>query len=268
MIESARSVSQFTSPMAVRAAWESQEFRVLNLGCGHKTSAHGSVLNVDWSPFLRLRGSRVLSWLAPRLLSGKRREQFLHIPVNVLALDLSRGLPFANSSVDVIYHSHMLEHLPREAAAGFFREIRRVLKPRGFHRMVVPDLAQIAQRYVASYLSIESGSDRDEQHDCAIGDLLEQSVREVPAGFVNLEGWRRRMAMAVFGDARRRGEVHRWMYDFHSLRYLLRLTGFENVSRTRYDHSDIPGWEHLGFDLWSGREEPPDSLYVEARRLD
>jgi predicted SAM-dependent methyltransferase len=57
-----------------------------------------------------------------------------------LWLDLRRDLPFPDSSVAVAYCSHTLEHLFPEDALKLLREIRRVLKPDGIARIVVPDV--------------------------------------------------------------------------------------------------------------------------------
>jgi SAM-dependent methyltransferase len=255
----------FRTPAVVRRTWESQQYRVLNLGCGHKTSSNPAVLNVDWAPYLRLRSHRTTHWLALRLLRGRRRQQYQDLPTNVLAADLSKGLPFEDGSIDVVYHSHMLEHLPREVAPAFFRDVWRVLRPGGHHRIVVPDLSILADRYMSSYGAASRGGS-DPQHERAIEDLLEQSIRKVPAGLATLPAWQRRVAMALFGDARQRGEVHLWMYDSASLARLLEQTGFAAVTRGGFDSSAIPEWPGIGLDYWSTREAPPDSLYMEARR--
>ena len=90
--------------------------KVLNLGCGHKVSAHPDVVNIDWSMHLRIRKSRLLSLMAPVVLSEARRQRLARLPPNILAHDLSRGIPFPEGSVDVIFHSNVLEHLDREVA--------------------------------------------------------------------------------------------------------------------------------------------------------
>jgi SAM-dependent methyltransferase len=53
---------------------------------------------------------------------------------SVLA-DITR-LPFASASFDVIYCSHVLEHIPDDRAA--MRELRRTLKPSGWSILQVP----------------------------------------------------------------------------------------------------------------------------------
>jgi predicted SAM-dependent methyltransferase len=50
-------------------------------------------------------------------------------------------LPFDDNSIELIYCSHTLEHVPDEAAAYFFSEASRVLKNKGgTMRILVPDM--------------------------------------------------------------------------------------------------------------------------------
>jgi len=55
--------------------------------------------------------------------------------------DLAAGapLPFADGSVEFIYTSHTLEHLPEAAVYRFLEESNRVLAPGGGIRITVPD---------------------------------------------------------------------------------------------------------------------------------
>lgn len=64
-----------------------------------------------------------------------------------LAWNLAHGLPFPDASADAIFHEHLLEHLPLEAAAKLIEESHRVLSPGGVMRIAVPD----AGRYLLSY---------------------------------------------------------------------------------------------------------------------
>ncbi|VUX46358.1 Methyltransferase domain-containing protein (fragment) [Candidatus Defluviicoccus seviourii] len=45
--------------------------------------------------------------------------------------DATRIIPEPSGSVEVVYSSHMVEHLGREEAQGFFVEALRVLRPGG-----------------------------------------------------------------------------------------------------------------------------------------
>lgn len=67
---------------------------------------------------------------------------------SVVAHDLSTGIPLPNASCEVVYHSHVLEHLKRSDAQFFMRECFRVLKPGGILRVAVPDLEQVCRQYL------------------------------------------------------------------------------------------------------------------------
>lgn len=99
------------------------------------------------------------------------------------AVDLSQGIPFPDQSFSVVYHSHFLEHLPKQAAVDLLRECCRVLIPGGVIRVVVPDLEQI----VRTYLSILDMKPEDNpvlqcDYDWISLELLDQLVREFPGG--------------------------------------------------------------------------------------
>lgn len=63
-------------------------------------------------------------------------------------LDIKDGveagkLPYADESVDEIYASHVLEHIPHARTALVLQEWRRVLKPGGVVRIAVPDFDKL-----------------------------------------------------------------------------------------------------------------------------
>lgn len=97
-----------------------QPSNLLNLGCGRRF--HRAWTNVDF---------------------------FAYDPM-ILPHDLTTGLPFDDGRFDVVYHSHVLEHFSRPAGRRFLAECRRVLRPGGLLRVVVPDLEKLANRYLAA----------------------------------------------------------------------------------------------------------------------
>lgn len=90
--------------------------------------------------YLRLKRSRFGQLLAPIILDQERLHKFRSIPDNIIVHNLAKGIPFPDGSVDVVYHSHLLEHLDRDVAERFLREVQRVLRLGGIQRIVVPDL--------------------------------------------------------------------------------------------------------------------------------
>lgn len=223
------------------------------------------MINVDWSFYLRLRKLGIVGRAASRIMDSERRARFESIPDNIVVHDLSRGIPFLDASADAVYHSHMLEHLDRALAAEFMTEVRRVLKPGGLQRIVVPDLERLC-RAIVEHLE-RCGEPRERaHHDELVAALLEQSVRGESMATRGRRGLLAIVEKALVGDARRRGETHQWMYDWANLTALLEDTGFEEVQAHDHAGSSIPGWSAYGLDLdEAGDPHKPGSLYVEAR---
>lgn len=128
--------------------------RYLNIGCGEKY--HHDWVNID------------LASKSPLVLEH-----------NIL-----NGLPFADNEFEVLYHSQVLEHLPRGKAEFFMRECFRVLVPSGILRVVVPDLENMAREYL-KHLERCKGmcSPLDEaNYDWIMLELYDQAVRNESGG--------------------------------------------------------------------------------------
>lgn len=237
---------------------------VLNLGCGYQTSERCT--NIDWSVPIRLKGSRLGRRIAPLVLDGERRRAYDAIAGEVLRHDLRKGIPFADGVADAVYHSHLLEHLDRDAVPGFLAEVKRVLKPGGIHRIVVPDLEVDARAYVASLEAALAGKESAADHEQAVRVLIEQMVRREAYWTAQRTGVRRKVENAVLGDARKRGETHQWMWDRVSLPAELLAAGFTDPQVLTNTESQIPDWRSYGLDETpDGVEYKPGSMYVEAR---
>jgi len=82
-------------------------------------------------------------------------------------------LPFEDGTVDVIYCSHFIEHIPLVRIPGFLAECYRILKPqKGIARFVLPDLEEICGEYLRQR---ESGNHA--KADFVVMELLDQCVR-------------------------------------------------------------------------------------------
>lgn len=204
--------------------------RVLNLGCGTKTSGCPDVVNIDCSVYLRIRRNPLLRSAVPLFLCGARLERYRSLLANILVHDLSRGLPFESNSVDVVYHSHMLEHLDRAIVPGFLAEVLRVLKPGGIQRVVVPDLEVLCGRYLEHLAACQSDRREIARHDSLVAAFLEQSVRKESDATSRQGPVRRFLENLLLGDARRRGAMHQWMYDRCNLGAVLEEAGYRDVS--------------------------------------
>lgn len=241
--------------------------KILNLGCGTKTSPSPEVINIDWSIYFRIKKSIVLTYLTKPFVKGGRLKRLRNLRGTILAHDLRKGIPFPPDSIDVVYHSHFLEHLDREDARKFLIEVRRVLKPNGIHRIVIPDLEKLCRRYVA-HIEIclnKTNTQEAARHDAYVADIVEQMVRREEYSTSQQPPLRRFVENLILGDSRRRGGTHQWMYDRINLAYLLKEVGFRCISFHRYDSSNIPHWNKYALDVdeWSN-EYKPESFYVES----
>jgi len=74
--------------------------------------------------------------------------------------DIRNRLPFSDNSVDVVYHSHVLEHLGKSEGQKFIAECLRVLRSGGIIRIAIPDLEQICREYL---INLEKGFASNDQ---------------------------------------------------------------------------------------------------------
>lgn len=194
--------------------------------------------NLDNSFSVRAARFPGLAHLARRVgLIDYRQYEFIQFirRSHITYADVKNALPFEEGSVEVLYSSHMLEHLDRKAAGIFLSEAYRVLKEGGVIRLVVPDLSALVTKYTTS-------GDAD--------NFVASLFMSQPFPVTWQESIRQRVAL--FRD-------HRWMYDGHSLSSLLRRHGFVDTQCVTAGETRIvdPG----DLDL---RERECESVYVEA----
>jgi predicted SAM-dependent methyltransferase len=129
--------------------------RFLNLGCGQRFCTGPIWVNVD--------------------CTSDSNE--------VLAADLLHGIGFPDSSFDLVYHSHVLEHFPRDHGQVFLGECFRVLKPGGVLRVVVPDLECLARDYLEALDRAAAGEPNwDLNHEWMVVEMYDQTVRDRSGG--------------------------------------------------------------------------------------
>jgi len=238
---------------------------ILNLGCGTKASKNKNVINIDWSVYLRIRRNNILRPFIPLLICGERLKKLTSIPDNILVHNLKKGIPFSSDSIDAVYHSHMLEHFDKGIAETFLLEVKRVLKPGGIHRIVVPDFERACRAYIEHVDSCKKNQCEINNHDAYIASLIEMSVRKEAYGTSQQRPLRRFIENIVLGDARKRGETHQWMYDRVSLEAKLSKFGYKKITLQDYNTSMIENWADYGLDVDEyGNQYKPGSLYMEA----
>lgn len=220
---------------------------------------------------------------------------------SVERFDVRKRLPFGDASVDFVYHSHLLEHLPLDDAHAFLLECHRILKPGGAIRVAVPDLEGICRRYLLEFDAAAHGDpDAEIRKEWMALEMLDQAARHSSGGemlrwwaqspvpqedfIVERNGDEAREGMASakrnppptefesddpleVGRFRLSGEAHRRMYDRLSLAKALRLAGFKSPRKVDCTESAIPGFSGFMLDNDDqGRPRKPDSLFMEADR--
>jgi len=211
----------------------------VNLGCGD--TAPGGWVNCDSSWHAQLSKLTFVHQAIKKM--GLVTEA--RWPGNVRYLSLGKRFPWKEGSVDVVYASHVFEHLDQRVADNFIRECMRVLKRGGVLRIVVPDLLYHAKKYVNSTIDGVSGA----EEFLAITNLRLPVARGLLHNAYNL----------MLGHP----SLHKQMYDWTTLRQTIESYGFMNVRQLSHGISesienilDVEG-HGTGYD---------GSLYLEASR--
>jgi len=198
----------------------------LNLGCG--PNAPAGWLNVDgsWNAWFSNHRHLRKALEMTRLISPNQGAQW---KVHPIVHDLRKPLPFRESSFSAIYASHVLEHLYLVEAQRVLSECKRILKPGGVLRLVVPDLHSV----VLDYLKKKIGNNGALSSELSAADHLNEKLRfrspAPPEGNFLFKFY------AISKDF----HSHKWMYDSESLTRYVELAGFQNVLEKTFLKSEI-----------------------------
>jgi len=107
----------------------------LNFGAGVPLEGW---INLDASPLFFF--PRIFHRVLHLLNLVKRSKFFLNSHYRYFVLNKENKLPLEDNSINVIYCSHVLEHLHNENIQFLLDEFYRILKPNGVVRILVPDL--------------------------------------------------------------------------------------------------------------------------------
>lgn len=204
----------------------------LNLGCG--PNAPVGWVNVDgsWNAWFsnhrHLRKALVTIGLIPPNFGAEWK-------VRPLVHDLSKPLPFPANSISAVYASHVLEHLYLVDAQKLLDQCKRVLRPGGVIRLVVPDLHAMA----LNYLGKKNSSSSSVAENAAAADHLNERL-----AFRNPSPPTGNIVFKLY-SLWKNFHSHKWMYDGESLAYYLKLAGFQEVSEREFRQSAIPGIEEV-----------------------
>jgi SAM-dependent methyltransferase len=152
--------------------------------------------------------------------------------------DIVKGLPEKNKGVDLIYSSHVLEHLSFVDMHKAIENVYQYLKPGGVFRCVLPDMERYCKRY------IESESPE------AIHELLRKSMLGMNKRSVGVCA----TLQYILGGSR-----HLWMWDYKALKVSLEGAGFTEIRRAYFGDS-----KHPEFCTVEDEDRWQDELGIEA----
>lgn len=178
----------------------------IQYGCG--LSAVAGWRNFDGSPTLFIQRLPVIG----KYLTHGR----VTFPTIVEFGDITKQMPFQDGEVDYVYCSHVLEHLSLSDLRRALAETRRILKPGGVFRGVLPDLRILAQRYVA------------EDNSTASNEFMRATM-------LGMESRKRGLAGILESTLGNSG--HLWMWDYKGLAVELRNAGFSDVHEAKFSDS-------------------------------
>lgn len=176
-------------------------FKKMNLGCG--VNLIKGYLNIGyWS---NLEADGIYKDLAGNLGT----YMFNH--------DLVKGIPAEDESLDVIYHSHFLEHLSYKEGIKLLNEVHQKLVVGGVHRIIVPDM----ELWIKSYYN---------KDDFFIDKYREEVLKD------DFEIYQPRGA-AFMGMLH--NHEHKCGWDFEMIEFHLKRIGFKSIKRTMFQESSL-----------------------------
>ena len=213
--------------------------RYINVGCG--ASPTDGFVNYDYNFFLKLMKIPLFyNFISIFRLIPDAHLNFMKIAKlnNIKFCDASRNIPEKSFSVDLIYTCHMIEHLDKNETDNFLKECKRVLKPNGYLRIVVPDFDRLIQIY-----NENKNVDEFINGSCLVGDKPKNFFKKLQY-FLQGHGW------------------HHQMFNQESLTKLLMKHGFYNLIFLKPGESKIPMKTAINLFDFSNQ-----SIYCECQSL-
>jgi hypothetical protein len=210
----------------------------LHIGCG--LDIHPDWDNIDASPALRLAR---IPLVGRPLLALLRKPQW---PAAARWGDLVQGLDVAPNSCQLIFASHILEHLALEDFHVALQHIHSYLQPGGVFRTIMPDLEQ----YITMYL--QRRADPEE----VIYAAYHFNGATILGNLGSRNGLKARLAEA-FANHR-----HQWLWDEPSLMEALTQHGFKNLRRCQFGEWSDPRFAQIENEL-----KHNTAICVEATKL-
>jgi predicted SAM-dependent methyltransferase len=193
-------------------------------------------INFDASPNLFMERLPILGLF----YIGNKSEGKIRFPKEILFGDIVKGLPLRERSVAGVYSSHVLEHLSLKDFRIALQNTFNILEDNGIFRFVVPDLKELAIRYVNSNDPVASIS------------FLEKTSLGLRSKPENLK----QFIQSLFGNSQ-----HLWMWDYDSIKVELEEVGFVGIREAKFGDSVDTIFKYV-----ECQDRYIDAVAVECRR--
>ena len=164
------------------------------------------------------------------------------------------GLP--SDTYDIVFSSHMLEHIPHLRMEKTIAEFNRILKIGGTLRILVPSLRKAAEAYVKNDVGFFSGSKHYSDH-MGIGASFVRVLISPGSQTLAIS----REMDEIFG-----GYAHLYSYDFEMLRTVLEKWGFGRIVESEPGQSSIEELGDFQHIVYEGKRYAMDDPFVREKR--
>lgn len=149
-------------------------------------------------------------------------------------LDAAKPLPFKSGTFDIVYASHILEHLPWYYTQDVLKEWNRVIKKDGALEIWVPDGLKIAKAFVAAeygdnYISEDGWYKFNPDQDPCIWASGRFFTYGDGRGTVGHPNW------------------HKAVFSYRLLEKLMKISGFIDIKKM--ENSEVRGYNHKWINL-------------------
>ncbi len=204
------------------------------------------------------------------------------------------NIQLPDESCDIVFCSHVFEHIPHTRLPLVISEINRVLRPNGILRILTPDLAKVTKAYVEkdeSFFKEALEEDESLRVDLGLGGtlmnfivspgqdtaLFDRSLENFISGYAHLYCYDYEMLQIIFerlGFAPKKSEFNK--SEIEEMRVPLHVSGleakWENFNQGFYKrnnliHRLVDGRYEINFQVRGFDRDPLTSLIVEAKKI-
>jgi SAM-dependent methyltransferase len=167
-------------------------------------------------------------------IEGFETVNIFNSPVTDYVLDAAKPLPFETGTFEIVYASHILEHIPWYYTQEVLKEWNRILKRGGELEIWVPDGLKIAKAFVAAeegdnYIDKDGWYKFNPDQDPAIWASGRFFTYGDGNGTLGHPNW------------------HKAVFSYRLLEKLMIGAGFQDVKRM--ENSEVRGYDHKWINL-------------------